>query len=191
MNMSLWKAVENIGGIEADVRGWLAAHMSEGMPWLLIHADDGVIWGKLDKDGKLILSSDVFDSQTQYPAIAVELRALTIQQARVFGPAGELLIWREGPHWRGRVIMDGEVLPDQAWQEQQLLWGTASRQSQGFALLIEGAQGPQHAVPLVVSGQQRVVLTVRHYVTCDDEGQAAIVLSRLVDLGLYEPRKES
>jgi len=58
-------------------------------------------------------------------------------------------------------------------------------------LLQEGQQGPQHAVPLPVPGRRRAALTVRHYVAPDEEGQAVVVLSRLRDLGLYEPGKGS
>ncbi len=189
MNTSLWQPVEEIAGLEADVRGWLAGRMSEGMPWLLVHADDGVIWGRRQPDGSLLLSSDVFDFKSRYPAIAVELRAPTIQQARLFGKEGELLIWREGMRLRGRIIRDGEAAPDTAWQEQHLLWGIAHGQPvEGFTLLVEGKQGPQQAVPLAVSGRQRAALTVRHYVAADEDGRAAIVLSRLVDLGLYTPQ---
>ena len=189
MNTPLWKPVEDVAGIQADVHGWLVGRISDGMPWLLIHADDGVIWGRRQPDRTLLLSSDVFDLKSRYPAIAVDLRPETLQQVHVFGKAGELLLWREGAHFRGRSIMDGETLPDYAWQEQHILWGMASKQAQGFTLLVEGAQGPQHAVPLAVPGRRRAALTVRHYVAADEEGQTVIVLSRLVDLGLYEPGK--
>lgn len=190
MNTALWQPVEDVAALDADVRGWLVSHMNDRCGWLLVHADDGVIWGRREPDGSLLLSSDVFDLKSQYPAIAVELRSQTIQQARVFGEEGELLIWREGTRLRGRIIRDGEAVPDIAWQEQHLLWGTANgRPDRGFTLLVEGKQGPQHAVPLAVSGRQRVALTVRHYVAADENGRAAIVLSRLVDLGLYAPQR--
>lgn len=189
MNTSLWQPVEVAADLEADVRGWLAGRMTEDMPWLLVHADDGVIWGQRHPDGSLLLSSDVFHLKSRYPAIAVELRAPTIQQARVFGNEGELLIWREGKRLCGRIIKDGEAVPDSAWQERHLLWGIASgKPVQGFTLLVEGKQGPQQAVPLTASGRQRAALIVRHYVEADEDGRAAIVLSRLVDMGLYTPQ---
>jgi len=174
-------------GIEflQDARGWLAARMTEGTPWLLVHADDGVIWGKQNKDGKVILSSDVFDLQPQYPAIPVELRGLTIQQARVFGQAGELLIWRTEEGFAGRLIEDGQQTPPAAYyEEEHLLWGVVadSRPEAGFTLLAEGEQGQQHAVPLILANPERACLRVRHYVRYDDHGQAYVDLSRLVDL---------
>lgn len=190
MSRRLWEPVDIADAFRSGVRGWLAARMIEGMDWLLVHADDGVIWGRREPDGTLLLSSDVFDDRSQYPAIAVELRVETLQQARIFGPAGELLVWREGAGFRGRSIMDGER-SENAWHEQHILWGAASKQMTGFTLLEEGQQGPQHAVPLAVPARRRTALTVRHYVEPDDRGQAAIIFSRLVNLGLFEFQKGS
>ncbi len=173
---------EELEGLVNDPRGWLAQRMNEDMPWLLAHADDGVIWGQRQADGTLLLSSDVFPRSD----IAVELRALTLQQARVFGPAGELLIWRTAEGFVGRLLNDDqlelETLPD----EKHLLWHQGNPvkidQKAGFALLQEGQQGQRHAPPVIPQGRGRPKLTVRHYVAYDEEGQAYIALSRLVGL---------
>jgi len=192
MSEPLWRPVEDFSGLEKDMRGWLAQRMSEDMPWLLAHADDGVIWGRRQSDGSLLLSSDVFfNLKSGYPAIAVELRPETLQQLRIFGPGGELLIWRNEGRFRGRIIMDGDSQREDSWQEQHLLWGTSIEQRAGFSLLKEGQQGPQHAIPIVVSGAQRAALTVRHYVQSDQYGQAIVGLSRLVNLGLFATTEES
>ena len=168
-----------------DPRAWLAAWMKEGMPWLLAHADDGVIWGRREPDGTLLLSSDVFKDGDKYPAIAVPLRAKTLQQARIFGPEGELLVWRTGSTFTWRQIRDSEHpelegLPDQPC----LLWGLGGPEDvqQGFALLKEGAQGMRHAPPKWPPAKGRLALWVRHYVEYDDQGQAYVACSRLVDL---------
>ncbi len=184
MSDARWTPVQPGAEFLKDARGWLAERMTEGMPWLLVHADDGVIWGKRTEDGKLVLSSDVFDSQAQRPAIAIELRGLTIQQARIFGKAGELLVWRTENGFAGRIIEDGEALPDHAYEEEHLLWGVVndSRPEPGFTLLVEGEQGQQHAVPLTMTNPERACLVVRHYVSYDDHDQAYVDLSRLVDL---------
>ncbi|MGC8779808.1 MAG: type III-D CRISPR-associated protein Csx19 [Anaerolineae bacterium] len=191
MSIELWTPVEDLGQFEEDARRWLAEHMSADRPWLLVHADDGVIWGRREPDGGLLLSSDIFDLKSRYPAIAVELRAATVQQCRIFGKGGEILIWREGPQFRGRIIHDGDTKKLDSWDEQHLLWGNPLEEREGFSLLEEGRQGPQHAVPIVVPRTRRAALTVRHYVEQDDRGQAVVVLSRLVDLGLYEAQKEN
>jgi CRISPR-associated protein (TIGR03984 family) len=184
MSDARWTPVQPGAEFLKDAWGWLAEQMTEGMPWLLVHADDGVIWGKQNQDGKVILSSDVFDLQPQYPAIAVELRSLTIQQARMFGKAGELLVWRTEDGFAGRLIEDGEQTPPDAYEEEHLLWGVVAepRPEAGFTLLAEGDQGQQHAVPLVLTNPERACLRVRHYVRYDDHGQAYVDLSRLVDL---------
>lgn len=168
------------------LRAWLAGQMSAQMPWLLAHADDGVIWGKRQPDGKLVLSSDVFRDPKQYPSVAVKLRAETLQEARIFGPAGEVRLWRTAEGFEARLLTDNgvglEALPD----EGHLLWhqGRIVKVSQdsGFALLQEGARGQRHAPPVVPQGGRRPKLIVRHYVDYDSEGQAYIALSRLVEL---------
>lgn len=184
MNDRRWQPAPPDADFTRDARGWLEKQLSAGRPWLLVHADDGVIWGKLDENNRLILSSDIFNSTAEYPAIAVELRATTIQQARVFGPAGELLVWRTDDGFTGRVIADGEGLPENAYEERQLLWGVVrdSRPQEGFTLLVEGEQGQRHAVPLTMTNPERACLVVRHYVSYDEHGQAYVDLSRLVDL---------
>jgi CRISPR-associated protein (TIGR03984 family) len=170
----------------ADPRAWLVGQMNEDRPWLLAHADDGVIWGQRQEDGTLLLSSDVFDDASEYPSVAVELRALTLQQARVFGPGGEILIWRTDEGFAARLLVDGqpdlETLPD----ERHLLWHLGNPvkvdPEAGFALLQEGQQGQRHAPPVIPKGRRRPALVVRHYVDYDEQGQAFIALSRLVGL---------
>ncbi len=168
----------------SNLRGWLADKATPGMPWLLIHADDGVIWGRREADGSLLLSSDVFDVKSRYPSVAVELRVETLQQARIFGRSGEILVWRNGTGFKAREIADGEQMPEQAFEERHLLWGQGrpAPAQQDFTLLVEGEQGPCHAVPLVIKDDRRPALKVRHYIDYDSDGQAFICLSRLVDL---------
>lgn len=165
-------------------RAWLAQQMNAAMPWLLAHADDGVIWGKRQPDGRLLLSGDVFPDTD----VAVPLRAVTLQQARVFGPAGELLIWRTEAGFAGRLLEDANLRLEKLREEDErhLLWRQGSPVKVDaiaeFALLQEGAQGQRHAPPVIPSGNRRPWLKVRHYVDYDDEGQAFIALSRLVGL---------
>lgn len=170
-------------------RTWLAQKMTQDMPLLLAHADDGVIWGKRQSDGSLKLSSDVFSDKKIYPSIAVPLSAQTLQQARIFGPAGEILIWRTEQGFAGRRILEDnasthEALPD----EWHILWGEPDfRESRdgGFCLFVEGQQGLQHALPVEqnpLKAEQRARLCVRHYLDYDNEGQFFVFMSRLVNL---------
>jgi CRISPR-associated protein (TIGR03984 family) len=190
MSEPQWKPVEDFSGLEEDVRSWLTRRMSEDMPWLLVHADDGVIWGRRQPNGSLLLSSDVFDLKSRYPAIAVELRPETLQQVRIFGQAGELLIWRDGVLFHGRSIVDSDAQSEDTWQDQHLLWGAPNEQKDGFTLLREGQQGAQHAVPMEIPGNRRAALVVRHYIRADEHSQAIVYLSRLLSVAQFEKTKE-
>lgn len=98
------KMVE-LDGFANDPIRWLSQRMQiHKLNYLLAHADDGVIWGRLD-DERLNTSHDAA------PEHAPPLRTETLQTARIFGPDGELLIWRdEMGAWTARLI--SETTPD-------------------------------------------------------------------------------
>lgn len=186
MNIQHWQPVDVREDFSPDLRGWLAKHMTTEMPWLLVHAYDGVIWGRRAADNKVLLSSEVPEIKARYPSIEVTLRAETLQQARVFGPAGEVLVWRSEAGFTARRIMDGPHAPVDAWEEPHILWGRRIWEASGFCVLEEGQQGPLHAVPFVAPAGRRAALIVRHYIQPDNQGQAVVALSRLVQLGLLQ-----
>ncbi len=181
---------------EKEPINWLSQQMYErNLKYLLAHADDGVIWGRLDGE-ELITSHDVA------PAYSPPLRAATLQMARIFAPAGEVLIWRdESGAWVGRLIAE-TALPDAtarwttAFEEKHVLLGTkAEPQKRDFSLLSEGSQGLCHVVPLnlpkIIDEQRRPLrLVVRHYLTEDDDGFIRVNASRLVDLLAPEAKGE-
>jgi len=127
------------------LRTWLAEQMNAQRPWLLVHADDGAIWGKRGANGKLVLSSDVFDDPATYPNVAVKLRAETLQEARAFGSGGEVRVWRTVKGFEARLLTDAGVGLTDSLEERHLLWhqGNPEKVSEesGFALLREGAAG--------------------------------------------------
>ena len=170
------------GGLTA----WLTQHTADhGLNWLLAHADDGVIWGRYDDQQKaLLLSSDVF------PDLSPSLRTSTLQDARLFSPQGELLVWRTPDGFSSRLILDGDqsLTSVDAFEETHLLWGAAVKTEHSFTLMQEGANKLYHALPMALSPGSRVVLRVRHYLAYDQLGQAAVIVSRLVNL---EKRGES
>ncbi len=151
--------------------------------YLLAHAYDGVIWGRFDK-GKLTLSGEVFDVEE----VSVKLRQETLQQARLFGPAGELLIWRTGDGFAAHLINEEGVQPEDILEDEtHWLWGTGMTINDmpndlKFTLMHEGQEGLRHAPPRGEAKNWRVGLQVRHQVQYDEQGQAYIALSRLVDL---------
>lgn len=152
--------------------------------YLLAHADDGVIWGRFD-EGQLTTAEQAFrKSEYDFPT----LRLLTLQQCRVFGRSGEVLLWRTDEKWRSRLVQENdtaEIIP-----EHQILWGTQKeRESDGFTLMSDGQQGLRHAVPLLgitfdknKKLHRPLRLSVYHYIDYDDSGLARISLSRLVNL---------
>ncbi|MEI6776811.1 MAG: CRISPR-associated protein Csx19 [Chloroflexales bacterium] len=152
--------------------------------WLLAHADNGVIWGEL-RDGTLHLSCTALGPE------GLTLDWKTLQQARLFGPAGELRVWQGPQGWQARLRRDDAGVSVECLDEKHMLWGTRIGQSNdGFSEMIEGAQGIIHTPPITVAptDKRRAALLVRHYISEDDTGIARIVDSRLV--GLQAPKEE-
>lgn len=156
------------------------------LSYLLAHAEDGVIWGHFN-GGSLLTSGEVFD---RLPI----LRPRTLQQCRIFGEAGEILLWRTDKGWQARLCQDKNVPDIDFIEEKQMLWGTqAALEKEGFTLVADGSQGLKHAVPLTsipFSGQtsRPINLKVRHYISYDEDGVAYIFLGRLVNLSIKDSR---
>lgn len=178
---------------DGDLSNWLelqAPSVSAEIPYILAHADDGVIWGRFD-NGKLITANEVFiKPDFDFP----QLRLSTLQQCRVFGKKGQVLLWKyNGEKWKWHFIED---LADEKIEERQILWGTHGERRGKFTLLWDGSQGLKHAVPLsIITGGDRkldkpVRLVVYHYIKYNEDDLARIVLSRLVDLTTQEKDNE-
>lgn len=160
-----------------DLQDWAESNAQDDMGYLLAYADDGVIWGFVDANGRLQLAGSVF------PEIDVPLRPRTLQQARLFGPAGELFLWRTEQGFCTRLIADGATKPTTALEDNFRLWGSGIETRDGFTMMEEGAQGLYHAPPVKIARDGQCYLKVRHYVQYDENtGQAYISHSRLVDL---------
>lgn len=164
----------------ASPADWLADQARKyNLRYLLAHADDGVIWGRIDDAGLRTWH----DTALQSP----QLRAATLQQCRLFGPTAELLMWRDGAGRNARLISDTGTNPDEWIDEDHILWGSdIERIEDGFTLVRDGAQGMRHAVPIELTDKQlkghQLRLRTRHYVVYNDDGEASIGLSRLVQL---------
>jgi len=165
-----------------DLHTWLEEQAAvHNLRWLLAHADDGVIWGEI-RGNKLYLSSVL---------VPPLLRLETLQQMRVFGNEGELLLWRSDHAWQIRMIIAGEGQMTPYYDETFILWGTNIIDiKDGFCLLQHGAQGLLHAPPLPAQKEEngRARIQVRHYIGYDDDGQALINLSRILSLE-WNPRQ--
>lgn len=173
-----WQKIEVDEGFTHDMRRWLAEKARQlDLHYLLAHADDGVIWGWLDNEGQLITSAQVFPND-----VNVELRTRTLQQLRLFAPAGELLIWRESKDaFSARLIADGADRPEESFEETHWLWGEGAQSNGHFTLMHEGREGLQHAPPVEHAEDGRAGLVVRHYIEYDEVGQAYVSCSRLIE----------
>ena len=157
---------------------------NRNLMYLLGHAEDGVIWGRFEQ-GKLTTAETIF-YQPNFNVDIPTLRLPTLQQCRVFGQNGEVLLWRiSARKFRWRFI--GNLEEDKI-SESQILWGTHGKKQDNFTLLWDGSQGLKHAVPftdIALNGDKLINLVrllIHHYITYDDAGVARIALSRLVDL---------
>jgi CRISPR-associated protein (TIGR03984 family) len=166
----------------ADPSAWFQKQTSVGDEvWFLAHADDGVIWGQI-REGRLFTSDSVF------PQVSPPLRAITVQQAQLFGQSAEVRVWRDEDGFKACRLQDCQDEGAEAFDEMHILWGTrAEARVRGFTLVADGRQGLRHAVPLEVEdavfGRGRPLrLVVRHYLAYDGDGQVRITLSRLVAL---------
>jgi CRISPR-associated protein (TIGR03984 family) len=188
-----------LGGFQADPAAWLARQGEAlGLARLLAFAEDGVIWGKV-AGGVLVLSGEAA------PDVSPPLRLETLLECRLFGPSGELLLWRDGVGWRSRMLVENGQCAALEWEkageravveyidEPQMLWGIeVEKQAGNFTTLVEKSQnGLRHAVPLPVTGkdleQNRLRLVVRHYVEYDGaSGEARLALSRLAQIGIVK-----
>ena len=167
--------------LSADLCSWLSEQAQAlGLRWLLAHTDSGVIWGEL-REGTLHLSSDA------YPRTGLALQSITLQQARLFGETGELLLWR-GPNeqWSTTLRRDGAGDVSRYFDECYCLWGSSAERaaSNGFRELREGSQGIVHVPPLerLPTEKKRARLAMRHYLAHDEAGVVRIVASRMLKL---------
>jgi len=161
---------------------WLAEDNRPFLPYLLAHTDEGVVWGYVDKTRQLH-PADLHDWQALSRQAA--LNGVTLQQLRLFGPEGELFIWRTGNTvFEGRFLDDGATPPKDSYETCQLLWGEGEESNARFTLMREGEQELFHTPPLPRAQGRRGRLRLRHYLARDDRGQTYVALSRLVDLEL-------
>lgn len=172
---------------DAALRAFLEEQASRhGLRWMLAHLDDGVLWGRWEATG-LTTGHEAARETAGLQAYVPPLRALTLQQLRLFAPHAELLVWRdEDRALRARLLHDVESGAtadwDECFDEAQILWGTyAHPLASGFSLLEHGEQGLRHAVPCVLSGEiEPPRLRVRHYLT--RQGLARVDAGRLCEL---------
>ncbi len=153
--------------------------------WAFAICDDGVTWGRL-VDNRWDMGNE------HYPDLCPGVTAMDLQELRLFGDIGELMIWRVQDGFAGRVLTDNQ-LPDtkylQPFDEEQVLIGTRVLQNDGAFTRVTNSAGLEQALPLsagdasTVFRQSPFRLLVRHYLEQDkDTGVVRVAVSRLVNL---------
>jgi len=158
---------------------WLVNMAEEHkLVYALAHADDGVMWGRFSGSA-WAWSGDVFKS------VSPPLNWDRLLDMRLFGSTAEVFVWREESGLKGRLITEevgGEEKPLEYFDEPQLLWGYADRNSvvdtSGFALMREGSQGLVHAPPTEIATEGRI--WNRNYIGYDPDNCADVKASRLM-----------
>jgi len=193
--------VAALTGDASDLPAWIEDRARKyNLQWLLAHADDGVIWGRAG-NGTLVTSREAAEGDEEALGVCPPLRLVTLQQARLFGDKGELMLWKGGDRrFRARLIRKaGDTGDDPDWtegfDEEQMLWGSTGRRlKHDFFFWREKAEGLRHALPFrrgrFLEAEQENPppprLCVRHYL--NRRGAARVVASRLVT---FEPNKQA
>lgn len=166
---------------------------ARGLAWALAHCDDGVTWGRYDAAAKVWrLGSQVV------PEVSPPIRREMLQELRIFGETGEVLIWRTEAGLHGRFLREtdppadrnDESNPLRPSDEPRILRGdrVLGQLQHDFTRIGDGA-GAEQVLPLVVTDDQlraaQVRLDVRHYYESDAKtGAVRIAATRLVTLRL-------
>lgn len=169
------------------------------LSWALAHCDDGVTWGWYDKTAQQWrLSHDVASH------ISPAVTATNLQELRLFGPSGEVLIFRSEDRLAGRALVEAPLtesdspyapLPGPDKTEARVLRGDRVVQSYDRFTHIADAAGAEQVIPIQVTAtgslrQNRVQLLLRHYCQVDEgTGAARVAATRLVDLSVQAPER--
>lgn len=161
--------------------------VDDGLTWLLAHCRDGVTWGRR-VDSRWRLSSGPF------PDLCPALSRDNLLEMRLFGPGGEILIWRDEEGFLGRRLVDAAEQdgksPARPDYEVRILLGDRLMDGpkDGFTR-VATATGIQQAVPLecterdFAGGRWPLRLRVRHYFEQNAEtGAVRVAATRLVDV---------
>lgn len=164
---------------------------ASGLVWALAHCDDGVTWGCYDAAARAWrLGNQVA------PEVSPPIRSETLQELRLFGEDGEVLIWRTDAGFQGRVLREAdpaadrndEANPLRPLDESRVLRGAlvVAQCEHGFTHIGDGT-GAEQVLPLAVSNEQlrnaQIRLNVCHYYESDaDTGAVRIAATRFVTL---------
>lgn len=188
---------------DSDKNSWAlcraCASSEDETLWVLAHTDQGVTWGIIEATRTRLSTNAI----ARWPT--PEIDETSIQQLRVFGALGEVLIWRDEDTraLNGRLLTDDDSV-SVGWVAPRsgIRVIAASRvadggtTTNGFTAVAEG-NGRTHVVPWAlleddfesrgIVGAYPLVLRVKEYFKLDrDSGCVRISASRLVALARKE-----
>jgi CRISPR-associated protein (TIGR03984 family) len=171
-------------------RGSAPEDLGAGFAWVLAHSDDGVTWGRFDGEaGRWRLGHDAV------PDVSPPIRPEALQELRLFGDGGEVMIWRSDEGLRGRLLEDAkgdsprdEADPLRPSEELRIVRGDRIRADAGGGFTrVTDATGAEQVLPIALDDahlrQHKVRLHVRHYWAQNaEDGTVRIAVTRLLKL---------
>lgn len=178
-------------------------HVGINLKWALALCTDGVTWGRLDAGGWTMASA-------RFPVLCPVVTSENLAELRLFGDESELLFWRTGTEFRGRVLVDADP-PSEDFlapiEERQVLLGNIIKKRDGGFTWVGNRAGREQVLPVSAAdmasseGSDRrglensgegthlrrspFRLTVKHYLARDEcSGVVRIAASRLKDVGV-------
>ena len=139
---------------------------------LLGTADDGLLWGRWNS-GTLVTAWHALQGHAQHPHAGARLDRRTLASLRVFGPWGELRVWRAGGSlcavWAAEApehVKDGATLDE--CHPLVGAGGVAIPGPSGTSFTpVFGTRGERHTPPVAWGQDQGAWLNVRHYLEWD------------------------
>jgi CRISPR-associated protein (TIGR03984 family) len=106
-----------------------------------------------------------------------------LQRIRVFNKTEELLIWRTGNEFKGRLRIDGDGENTDAVEAHQVLFGTDKKSLGDFTEIYE-ARGTKIILPfsdlIIDNKRKRIFIKTRNYIDYNEIHQATYVDTRFV-----------
>lgn len=115
-----------------------------------------------------------------------ELDPRWLQELRLFCSRGEWRIWRTGDGFAGRRRIDGEGEAGDVLDDDQSLWGTKAEPDGQGGTTISEARGIRYRGPVSLRDDDLPLrLSVRQYLTYDEDGLVGVADARLVGLASW------
>ena len=181
MNMNIHQPIEIPTGFNESPLAAIGELMqNHELEYALAIEDDGITLGKRQKDGTLATKTPAFLTDGPHK----------IQQLYLFGPTGQILIWRKDEGFCISRIDDQQLPPNDEYglvshyDDIHMLWGNAAetQPADTFTMMQEADRGFRFWIPLTIEPPQQAGLVVRHYLQQDEDGQCYVPYSRLVDI---------